>query len=162
MTLDLVPHDEVIKEDRRNTRKRFLETDAICALCGCVNNAYWEDNCVVCSCKCGNRSFITGKIAIDLRLLMDFHIEELKSLCEIHGISFGSRASMTVRLLKEFHDGYKNRNKFDERINEVLIKKILTRNKRKFRFTIDIMNAVDVIKRNIKFELVKEEDILKE
>lgn len=159
MTLDLVSKNEVIKEDRRNTRKRFLETDAVCLTCGCINNHRYYNSCIVCSCKCGSSQFISGKISIDLRLLLDFNIEDLKGLCEIHGIFSSSRASMIVRLLKVlYHDKI---DRFDERVNEILVRKIMTRNKRKFRFTIELMDAVDKVKRNIKLNLVKEEDILR-
>lgn len=157
MGLTLVSQDEVIKEDKRNSRWRYLETDAVCVSCGCINNHHYYDTCVICRCKCGNSLFIYGKLSIDLRLLLDLKIEEIKDLCEMRGLYLGSRASMIVRILKHFHKG-----RFDERINEQLIKKIMMRNKRKFKFAVDIDNAVQKVKREIKLELVKEEDVLKE
>ena len=157
MTISLVPQDEVIKEDKRNSKKRFLPTDAVCVSCGCVNNHFWYNDCIICKCKCGNSDFIYGKLSIDLRLLLDFHIEDLRNLCEIRRLYFGSRASMTIRLLKEFH-----KERFDNRINELLIKKIMKRNIKKFRFTVDLTEAVCKVKREIKLKLVGIEDVLKE
>jgi hypothetical protein len=157
MKLELVENDEVVEEDKRNSKWRYLETDAVCVICGCINNHRYYDSCIICKCKCGNSEFIHGKLSIDLRLLMDFHIEELKSLCEIRGIGVGTRSGMVVRLLKQFY-----MERFDERINEQLIKKIMVRNKKKFRFAIDITDAVQKVKREIKLELVKKEDVLDE
>jgi len=157
MRIRLVQENEVAKEDKRNSKQRYLETDAVCLSCGCINNHHYYNSCVVCRCKCGNSEFIYGKISIDLRLLMDLDVEELKSMCEIRGIYTGSRASMTVRLLREFH-----KDAFDKRVNEQLIKKIMKRNKKKFRFTVDITEAVCKVKKEIKLALVREEDVLKE
>ena len=156
MKIDLVRANDVVKEDNRNSKFRYLPTDAICLVCGCINNSVSTYNCVVCSCKCGNRDFIYGQLSIDLRLLLGFNIDDLRDLCEIRGIFTGSRAQMTVRLLREFHIGA-----FDERVNEVLVRKILKRNKRKFRFTVDLECAVQKAKKEIKLKLVSEEDVLK-
>lgn len=161
MTINLISEDEVAKEDRRNSKWRYLTTDGICTVCGAINNLKSTDDCVICECDCGNSSnFIYGSLSMDLRKLLNFHIEDLKDLCEIRGIHGTSRAQMTVRLLKDFHDEKGNRYGFDDRVNEVLIKKILKRNIRKFRFTVDIDCAVRKVKKEIKLKLVEEEDVL--
>jgi hypothetical protein len=163
MTIDLVSRDEVIDEDKRNSKKRYLPTDAICVRCGCVNNGYWESECVICSCKCGGHDFIAGKLGIDLRLLLDLKIDEIRMMCESCDVACGnkSRAEMTVLLLREFH-WFQD---FDRLITKELIRKILKRNKKKFRFTLDIESEVIKVKKEInkeiRWNLVRKEDVLK-
>lgn len=161
MTINLIPSHEVAEEDRRNSKWRYLPTDGICTICGAINNLKGTDNCVICECDCGNNSFIYGQLSMDLRKLLNFHIEDLRDLCEIRGIHGTSRVQMTVRLLRDFHDERGNRYRFDDRVNELLIKKVLKRNIKKFRFTVDIDCAVRRVKKEIKLKLVEEKDVLK-
>jgi hypothetical protein len=153
--------EEEEEKDKRNTKKRFLLTDGVCLTCGCINNTVYDKECVVCYCKCGNSEFIYGKISVDLRKLLDFKIDELRDLCEIRELSMGTRAKMTVSLLRDFN--YKKGYKFDERVNEFLIRKILKRNKRKFRFTVDIESEIKKVNkkvgRDINLEFLKREDM---
>src|SRR3990167_3524145 len=46
--IDTIPKDEVFQEDKRNTKKMMLPTDAICANCGVIFNSVYEDECVIC------------------------------------------------------------------------------------------------------------------
>jgi hypothetical protein len=87
-------------------------------------------------CKCGSAEFISGKICVDLRSLMDLKMEQLENLCEIRNIPIGTKAQMIIRLLKDF-----DRKVFDKRIDEPLIRKIIKRNKKKFRFTVDLVQT---------------------
>ena len=132
--MELVSEEDVVEEDKRNSKKRYLPTDAVCTVCGCINNFYYYDQCTICACKCGSHLFIAGKLGIDLRLLLDLDIDEIKMMCETRGLLYGTRSEMTVKLLREFHwfEG------FDDVITVSLIRKILKRNKKKFRFTFDI------------------------
>lgn len=158
MKIEIIPGDEVVKEDKRNSKKTYLPTDALCVRCGCINNHFWYSDCVVCECNCGNDDiFIAGKLGIDLRLLLDLGIEEIKMMCETRGYSCSTRSVMTVRLLRDFH-WFPD---FDKIITKELIRKILKRNKKKFRFTVDLVNEVSKIKKDIRFKLVDEKDMLK-
>lgn len=167
MVLSLVSSDEVIKEDKRNSRKRYLPTDAVCLRCGCINNIYYYDSCTICECKCGNdHLFIAGKLGIDLRMLLDLSIDELRMMCETRGIVCSSRSVMTVRLLRDFHY-WKD---FDKLITAELIRKILKRNIKKFRFTLDIVNEDknednNANKKNVKglkLKLIDAKDVMME
>jgi hypothetical protein len=150
--MDLIDAKDVEAESVRNTKRKYLTTDGICYGCGCINNAYYEDRCVICNC--GGTSFISGKISVDLRLLIDFHIEELKATCEIHGVGIGGRAKMVADIL------YKIDNRVDSRVNEKLVRKIIARNKKKFWFVRDIESAV-IKAKGCNIRLVKEEDMQK-
>lgn len=138
MTIDLVSHDQVQveKEDKRNSKKRFLRTDAVCVTCGSINNHYWYDSCIICMCKCGSAEFISGKLIVDLRSLMDLKLEQIESLCEVRNIRIGSKVHMIIRLLQDF-----DKKIFDKRVDELLIRKIIKRNKKKFRFTVDLVQT---------------------
>lgn len=148
---DLVPESEMEKEDTRDSKKRYLVTDAICCICGCINNYFWEKKCVIC--KGDRRNFISGKIGVDIRLLIGFHLEDLKALCEIEGISQGTRAKMVVGILKKFYGKSKkisggSIDNIDRRIDERLVRKIITRNKRAYWYLIDIEGAMERAKRS--------------
>ena len=151
--IDIVQPQDVIREDTRNTKRRYLQTDSICSVCGAIVNSFYEDRCLVCDC--GGTSFISGKIGVDLRLLLDFHIEDLKAICEIHGVRCGSRVQIIVAILKDLS----NKRLLDDKINERLIRKIIIRNRKKFWFVKDIGDAVSRARKcNIK--LVDEKDVL--
>ena len=140
--MDLVSEKDVEKEDKRNTRSTFLESDAICVRCGAISNGYWEDSCVIC--QCGSEDFVTGRVGVSLRLLMRFHMAELDALAEIHGTGKGSRTKTVIGLLRRFERIEKR--KFDERIDEDLVRKILARNKKCFWFIRDIANAMERVR----------------
>lgn len=160
--MDLISKDEVETEDKRNSIKRFLETDGICVTCGAIVNNYWEDKCLVCSCGgTGTDNFIGGKTGVNLRLLLRFHIEELKAISEIHGVSIGGRAKMVVGVLRDMEEKDSKRFRFDNRIDEGLIRKIIARNKRCFWFVKDIESAVIKV-RYCNIKLVDEKDMMKD
>lgn len=160
--MDIIPENEVYT-DTRNTKKTFLLTDAICIDCGAIFNSVYEDECILCDegdkeakveehkeyrPKCNHRNFITGKQSIDIRILLDFHIEDIIALCELHGCSTGSRAKMTANIMKKIYP-YLN-----ERIDEMLIRKIIKRNSRSFWYIKDIDLALDNIKSQKRLKVV--------
>lgn len=160
--MDVIPSDEVYT-DTRNTKKTFLLTDAICIECGVIFNANYEDQCIICDegdqiakadshkdnrPRCDHRNFVTGKQSIDIRILLDFHIEDVIALCELHGCSTGSRAKMTANILKKLYPY------LDERIDETLIRKIIKRNSRRFWYIKDIDLALESIKSKKRLKAV--------
>jgi hypothetical protein len=155
--MKIIPGNEVIKDDDvRGRKKRYLESDAICCICGAIVNGYWERDCIMCH-NCGGDNFIIGKVSVDVRLLLSFHIEELRNLCIMQGVNAGTRAQMVVRILTCFYNN--NFIRLDKRIDEILVRKIITRNKKRFWFVEDIDNAMKKVKKcNIK--LVSEDDVL--
>lgn len=138
MPLNVIPENEVEKIDNRNTKKKYLETDSICLECGAILNSYYEDKCTICSCS--GTDFVSGKVGIDIRTYLGFHIEDLIGMCEINGIGTGTRAKMVLGLIKKFHSNSCAIR--DKRINEFFIRKIITRNKKKFWFLVDIENEM--------------------
>ena len=46
--MELIPNNEVFQEDKRNTKKMMLPTDAICSQCGVIFNSVYEDQCLIC------------------------------------------------------------------------------------------------------------------
>lgn len=139
--MKLVDKKDVEEVDKRNSKKRFLETDALCLSCGTILNAYYENECFICKCgESGDEKFVTGKLGVSIRLLLRFHIEELKALSEINGIRMGSRAQMVVGLLKRFE--ISEGRIFDNRINESFVNRVIRRNKRCFWFIKDIARAM--------------------
>lgn len=159
--MDIIPVDEVYT-DTRNTKKTFLLTDAICIECGCIFNSNYEDQCVICENdlnkedeevkdnkpKCNHREFVMGKQSIDIRILLDFHIEDIIALCELHGCSQGSRAKMTANILKKLYPY------IDERIDETFIRRIIKRNSKRFWYIKDIDTALEAIKSKKRLKAV--------
>lgn len=161
--IELVPYSEVYKNDKRNTKKMFLETDAICMDCGTIFNVYYEDVCIICDISsynsdlrnvCKHKEFMAGKESIDIRILLDYHIEDLKALCEAHGCSGGSRNKMVINIMKKLHPV------LDKRINEFLLKKMIKRNSKKFRFLKNIEDAISRAKKSKKIPLVSADDCI--
>ena len=198
LKIDIISKNEVLQEDKRNTKKMMLPTDAICAQCGVIFNSVYEDECVICDDYreikdkiknetkneiknetkdredveepiirfveekeddgqevCQHEDFIKGRQSVDLRILLDFHVEDLRALCEIHGCSEGgSRGKMVVNIMRQLHSN------LDKRINELLVRKMIMRNRKKFRFWKDIEDAVNRAKKPGKIKLVEAEDCL--
>ncbi len=152
--LDIVQPQDVIKEDKRNSIRRYLQTDSVCSICGAIVNSFYEDRCLVCDC--GGTSFISGKTGVNLRVLLDFHLEELRGLCEIHGVRYGGRAQMVIRVLRKIDRVGKVD---DNRIDEMLIRKIIIRNRKRFWFVKDIDDAVSRV-RKCNIRLVDEKDMM--
>ena len=184
--IDTIPQDEVFQEDKRNTKKMMLPTDAICAQCGVIFNSVYEDECVICEDfretkdetkgkedvekpiisfveekeddgqeVCKHEDFIKGRQSVDLRILLDFHVEDLRALCEIHGCpEGGSRGKMVINIMKQLYSN------LDKRIDERLIRKMIVRNRKKFRFWKDIEDAISRAKRPGKIKLVSADDCI--
>lgn len=159
--MDVVPSDEVYT-DTRNTKKTFLLTDAICMDCGVIFNSNYEDQCIICEDyeikenteikdnkpKCNHRNFVTGKQSVDIRILLDFHIEDVIALCDLHGCSTGSRAKMTANIMRKIYPY------LDERIDEMLIRKIIKRNSKRFWYIKDIDLVLESIKSKKRLKAV--------
>lgn len=201
--MELVPNNEVTQDDKRNTKKMMLPTDAVCSKCGIIFNSIYEDSCLICDdykadtdtgknidvdikvsdedtkgngkekaiirlveekdgagrdvsdICCDHTDFIMGRQSVDLRILLDFHIEDLRALCEIHGCSEGgSRGRMVVNIMKQLHPN------LDKRIDERLIRKMIIRNRKKFRFWKDIDIAINRAKRPGKIKIVEAEECI--
>lgn len=138
--MELISDKDVYDVEKRDTKKRFLTTDAICTKCGVIINSNYEDKCMICGPKdvCDHSEFITGRQSIDLRILLDFRIEDLKALAELHGCAEGGGRTKTVAgLMKKLYA-----NILDKRIDDVLIRKIVLRNRKKFWFWRDIDDAM--------------------
>lgn len=127
--------DRIINE---NTM-RFLETDAICKQCGAVINGYYETSCIVCSC--GGDNFVSGRVCIDIRILLNVRLYELKVISLINRLPLGSRSRMTYQIIKK---RYSNNINFDES----LIKNMIRSNKKSYWYIKNIKNALD--RRNSK------------
>lgn len=201
--MELVPNNEVTQEDKRNTKKMMLPTDAVCSKCGIIFNSVYENSCLICDdyhddtnveinveinvvkevigdkdkdrgkpvlrileekddvdkevsdrC-CDHTDFIMGRQSVDLRILLDFHIEDLRALCEIHGCSEGgSRGRMVVNIMKQLHPN------LDKRIDERLVRKMIIRNRKRFRFWKDIDIAINRAKRSGKIKIVDADECI--
>jgi len=160
--MDLVPKSEVFQEETRNTKKTILPTDAICVKCGVIFNSYYEGQCIICEEdtegtdtkeRCDHKEFVTGRESVDLRILLDYHIEDLRALCDVHGCSSGSRGKMTINIMKKLHSS------LDPRIDENLVRKMIKRNNRRFRFWKDIEDAIKRAKKS-RIVLVSAEDCI--
>ena len=119
------------------TDKSYSDVDSICIKCGTIINSYWEDNCVIC--LCGSSNFVSDKIAIDIRKLLNKHLDDLKVICILHDIALGSRYKIVYEIIKRlypFQCGKENK------ITERLIRLMVLRNRRKFWFVVDIENLV--------------------
>lgn len=188
LKIDIISKNEVLQEDKRNTKKMMLPTDAICSQCGIIFNSVYEDQCVICEfpgndeCKkenkdgigkqvieilkednkdkegdevCEHTDFIMGRQSVDLRILLDFHVEDLRALCEIHGCSEGgSRGKMVINIMRQLHSN------LDKRINELLVRKMIVRNRKRFRFWKDIEDAINRAKKTGKIKIVDAKDCL--
>jgi len=187
--VDIIPNSEVFQEDKRNTKKTILPTDAVCTKCGVIFNSVYEDQCFICEfydkkdidkkgnkedvnepiikilkdedeCKeddeiCDHTDFIIGRQSVDLRILLDFHVEDLRALCEIHGCpEGGSRGKMVINIMQQLYPH------LDKRINELLVRKMIIRNRKKFRFWRDIEDAISKAKKPRKIKLVSAEECL--
>ncbi len=189
VNIDIISQNEVLQEDKRNSKKMMLPTDAVCAKCGIIFNSVYEDQCVICEDfsdmrkdegdtkdeikevdkpvirfvedkdeegqeVCDHTDFITGRQSVDLRILLDFHLEDIRALCEIHGCpEGGSRGKMVVNVMRRLHSN------LDKRIDERLVRKMIIRNRKKFRFWKDIEDAISRVKKP-KIKLVKAEECL--
>lgn len=160
--MDVIPSDEVYT-DTRNTKKTFLLTDFICIDCGAIFNSVYEDECILCDegdqiakayshkdnrPMCNHINFITSKQSVDIRILLNFSAEDVIALCELHGCSTGSRAKMTANIMKKIYPY------LDERIDEMLIRKIIKRNSRRFWYIKDIDLALESIKSKKRLKAV--------
>lgn len=156
--MELVSGKDVYDVEKRNTKKRFLKTDAICAACGTIINSNYVDNCFICDDgneTCDHKDFIDGRQSVDLRILLDFRIEDLKALAELHGCACGGRTKTVSALMKRLYA-----NLLDDRINDTLIRKIVLRNKKKFWFWKDIDNAICKAKKPKGISLVGADDCI--
>lgn len=155
--MDLIPANEIFQSDKRNTKKTILPTDAICIRCGVIFNSVYEDQCVICDDteeRCLHEEFITGIESVDLRILLDYHMEDLRALAELHGVEGGSRGKMTIRIMEKLHSS------LDKRINENLVRKMIKRNSKKFRFWKNIEDAILKAKKSKGITLISAEDCI--
>ncbi len=155
--MELVSAKDVYDADKRDTKKRFLTTDAICTKCGVIINSNYEDECVICNDpqdKCDHSEFITGHQSVNLRILLDFPIDDLRALAELHGCSEGSGRTKTVAgIMKKLH------NDLDARINDTLIRKIVLRNRKKFWFWRDIESEMSKARKPKGVTLIAAKDV---
>ncbi len=145
--MELVPNKDVYDNSKRDTKKRFLVTDSICVTCGAIINSNYEKDCIICDDGhkiCDHNDFITGRQSVDLRILLDFHIDDLKALAELNGCSEGSgRTKIVSGLMKKLHSN------LDNRIDEILIRKIILRNRKRFWFWKDIDSEMKKVSKPI-------------
>lgn len=167
MKLDIIPEENTKKEDTRNTKKRFLDSDCICLDCGAINNGVYENSCVICSCK--GSSFITGDIGVDLRLLLNMNMEELKAIAYIRDINVSNRIGIILEVLKIYHPEIKGEIKGNKRIDKLLIRKIIVRNRRRLWYWKDIDSFIDTHignkktnKKKINIRIIPKEDVIPE
>ncbi len=157
--MKLVPEHDVIKtkkDDKRNSKRRYLTTDGICLRCGCIVNYCYEKRCVLC---CGSEEFLVGEHGQVLRELLELDIEQIKIACELRGIGrSGYRVKMTLELFKLI---FPKLTKIDKRIDEMFVRKIIYRNRKKFWFVKDIEDAIIKV-RHCNIRLVDEKDMRKE
>lgn len=129
--------DVDILRKESNIRHHFLNTDAICTKCGCILNGYYEDKCVICSC--GEDNFISGKIVMDIRTLLNIRLNDLRVICVLHDISLGSRSRMVFGIIKKVYPSTS--------VNEHLIRIMILKNGKMFWYTRDIETSIKRIKR---------------
>ncbi len=103
---------------------------------------------------CNHKEFIFGRQSVSLRILLDYSIEDLRALSEIHGCAEGSRSKMVVGIMKKLHSP------LDKRIDESLIRKMIKRNNKKFRFWKNIEDAITRAKKHEHIELVSADDCI--
>jgi len=161
--MKLISSYDVYNNSDRDTKKRYLPTDAICIRCGVIFNGRYEDDCVICyednehDNLCNHKEFITGKPCVDIRNLLDMQIEELSYVNMRQGHSNGSRNIMIINLMREKYT-IKNRCTLDNRINESLIKKITHRSRRRAWYIKDI--RIDIKKYTTNLTIIKESDCI--
>lgn len=154
--MELISDKDVYDVEKRNTKKTFLATDAICSSCGAIINSNYVEDCIICDDghDCDHKDFITGRQSVDLRMLLDFRIEDLKALAELHGCAEGGGRTKTVAgLMKKLYS-----NLLDKRINDILIRKIVLRNRKKFWFWRDIDAAMGRARKPKGIPLVEPDD----
>ena len=156
--MELVSAKDVYDTDKRDTKKMFLTTDAICTDCGAIINSNYDDSCIICEddtqTPCNHSDFITGNQSVSLRILLDFHIEDLKALAELHGCSNGSsRTKAVAGIMKKL---YKD---LDDRINDTLIRKVIVRNRKKFWFWKDTDAEMKKVKKSKGMTLIPAKDV---
>lgn len=145
--MKLVLEKDVIrvkKDDKRNTKKRYLTTDGICFRCAAIVNYVYEDRCILC---CGSEEFLVGEYSRVLRELLELDIEQVRIACELRGVSgyrSGSRVKLTLELFRLI---FPKLTKIDRRIDEMFIKKIIYRNRRRFWYLADIESVINDIRR---------------
>ena len=156
--MKLVSECDVLKIDKRNTKRRYLVTDGICFRCGAIINYSYQKRCILC---CGSNEFLVGEQSTVLRDLLELDIEQLRTFCELRGISgSGSRTKLTLDLFVRI---FPKLTKVDNRINELFIRKIIYRNRRRFWYIANIESAIYDIKRNrcrVSIRLVDEKDMV--
>lgn len=155
--------------DDRHDRRLYLESDFICLNCGVIFNSCYQENCIICTVhdyvhECGCNEYVTGKLSISIRSILDFNIEDLKALNSIYGYNSSSRAKMVVNIITSMYPD------LDKRINDRFIKKIILRNHKKFSFLRDIDAAMKSVKkvrtsshginRLVKLNFVDADDII--
>lgn len=147
--LTLLAKEDIIEEDSE-AKKMFLTTDGICKKCGAIINTYYENSCFLCDC--GGKSFITGKISVEIRELLEYNIEYLRTLCDMYDIGQGSRSRMIVKIV----DYINHNNKIDER----LIKMIITRNNAKKNWFVSSIETNNNNIRTTRLKLVEAENVI--
>ncbi len=141
-----IDSSDVSDIDNRHNKRLYLESDFICINCGVIFNSCYQDDCVICKIhdyvhECGCNEYVTGKLSVSIRSVLDFHIQDLKALNQIYGYNNSSRAKMVVNIMSSIYPD------LDKRINDRFIKKIILRNSRKFSFLRDIDAAMKNVKR---------------
>lgn len=82
-------------------------------------------------------------------------MEDLLALAEIHGCGEGGgRGRITIKIMEKLHSS------LDKRIDENLIRKMIKRNNRKFRFCTDIEDAIHRAKKSKNITLVDADDCI--
>lgn len=157
--MKVVPAEHVLKEkekDKRNTKRRYLCTDGICLHCGCIVNFCYAKRCLLC---CGSEEFLVGEPGRVLRELLELNIEQLKIFCDIRGGSgCGSRSEIVLEIFRLL---FPKLTKVDNRINELFIRKIIYRNRKRFWYVKDIEIAIIKVRQNrhCSIKLVDEKDM---
>lgn len=145
--MKLIPEKDVIKvkkDDKRNTKKRYLTTDGICFRCAAIVNYVYEKRCILC---CGSNEFLVGEHSRVLRELLELDIEQVRIACELRDVSrsgSGSRVKLTLELFKLIFPKLTN---IDKRIDEMFIRKIIYRNRKRFWYLADIESVINDIRR---------------
>ena len=165
--VEYIDSSDVSDIDNRHNRRLYLEGDFICINCGVIFNSCYQENCMVCKVhdyvhECGCNEYVTGKLSISIRSILDFHIQDLKALNSIYGYNNSSRSQMVINIISSIYPN------LDKRINKTLIKKIILRNHKKFSFLRDIDAAMRSVKRvhmtgkSTKLNFVSTNDIIVE
>lgn len=140
--MKLVSERDVIKvdkDDKRNSKRRYLTTDGICFKCAAIVNYVYEKRCLLC---CGSDQFLVGEHSMVLRELLELDIEQVRIACELRGVSGSGSRSRTKLTLELFKLIFPKLIRVDNRINEFFIRKIIYRNRRRFWYIADIEDAI--------------------